>query len=364
MTKLFISYRRDDARYAANRLHAALKPYVADPTTDLFIDIDSIPAGVDFAKHLKDRAAACDVLLAVIGPGWIDARDAGGRRRLDDPADFVRIEIAAALQRNVPVVPVLLDGASVPTSDQLPDDLKPLVMRNGLPVHLTSFDADVARLVSRLPVDMPVRRLRARPRVPLLIGALVLMFSGLALTLADPFGWGGADHRRSQPSAIEIPGAEPLGHAVVAPAETIRSEPLVDAAPEPLAIEPAPAVVPAPRNTGIEDFETAQSAFGREDYATAARHYERACLAGEARGCTDFGFLVQNGLAVEQDDARAMVLYTQACDAGDARGCTYTGQLHEKGRGVEASELLARQFYQKGCDAGDSMGCDFAARLP
>ena len=79
------------------------------------------------------------MLLAVIGPNWSDVRDEHGNRRLDDPNDFVRIEIAAALQRDIPVIPILLDGARIPKADQLPDDLKELASRNGLDVRHASF---------------------------------------------------------------------------------------------------------------------------------------------------------------------------------------------------------------------------------
>src|SRR5262249_52097574 len=116
----------------------------------LFMDVDAIPLGVNFVTALRDAVAKCEVLLAVIGPHWLDARDDVGARRLDDPNDYVRIEIGAALQRNVPVIPLLLDGAKVPKADQLPEDLKELAMRNGLDVRHGSFHSDVDKLVRGL----------------------------------------------------------------------------------------------------------------------------------------------------------------------------------------------------------------------
>ena len=91
MARLFISYRRDDTQYQADRLHAAIAPHVDDPARDIFIDIDNIPLGVNFAAYLDDKVSQCEVLLALIGPNWLAARDGEGRRRLDDPGDFVRI---------------------------------------------------------------------------------------------------------------------------------------------------------------------------------------------------------------------------------------------------------------------------------
>src|SRR5262249_42413621 len=88
--------------------------WTANLGATLFMDVDAIPLGTNFSKVLHEEVAKCGVLLAVIGPDWSDARDEHGNRRLDDPNDFVRIEIAAALQRNIPVIPVLLEGARIP----------------------------------------------------------------------------------------------------------------------------------------------------------------------------------------------------------------------------------------------------------
>jgi hypothetical protein len=90
------------------------------------------------------------VLLAIIGPNWLDARDEHGKRRLDDPKDFVRIEIAAALQRNIPVIPILLDGAPMPKAVGLPKDLKELTLRNGIEIRHASFQDDMNRLIHGL----------------------------------------------------------------------------------------------------------------------------------------------------------------------------------------------------------------------
>jgi hypothetical protein len=146
--KVFISYRRDDSAGYAGRVHDRL---VRDLGVDLlFMDVDSIDLGINFAKVLQDEVAKCEVLLAVIGPHWLVAQDDDGQRRLDNPNDFVRIEIAAALQRDIPVIPVLLDGAKVPKASQLPSELKELALRNALEVRHTSFHSDMDRLIAFL----------------------------------------------------------------------------------------------------------------------------------------------------------------------------------------------------------------------
>jgi hypothetical protein len=146
-SKIFISYRRDDSSGHAGR---ALDRLQREFGSNVVMDVDAIPLGVNFVKALHEEVARCGVLLAVIGPGWLDARDDHGDRRLDNPKDFVRIEIAAALQRDVPVIPILLDGARIPKADQLPDDLKELASRNGLDVRHASFHSDMDKLIRGL----------------------------------------------------------------------------------------------------------------------------------------------------------------------------------------------------------------------
>ncbi|MDP3736542.1 MAG: SUMF1/EgtB/PvdO family nonheme iron enzyme [Hyphomonadaceae bacterium] len=161
MPKIFISYRREDSQYQADRLHAALKPHVGNPKRDIFIDVDNIPVGVDFVEHLDRQVAQCDVLLAVIGPNWLNVQNPKtGKRRLDDPEDFVRIEIASALKRGIPVAPVLLDGAPIPSKEDLPEDLKALARRHGVEVRRASFDDDAERLIRGLGLKEIVQEAR------------------------------------------------------------------------------------------------------------------------------------------------------------------------------------------------------------
>jgi hypothetical protein len=135
--KVFISYRRDDSAGQAGRIQDRLEREFGRDL--LFMDVDAIPLGMNFVKVLHEEVAKCGVLLAVIGPNWLDVRDEAGNRRLDNPDDFVRIEIAAALQRDIPVIPILLDGAKVPKAARLPKDLEELALRNGLDVRHASL---------------------------------------------------------------------------------------------------------------------------------------------------------------------------------------------------------------------------------
>jgi TIR domain len=149
MARVFISYRRNDSKYQARMIYGAFQNVL--PRGCLFMDIDSIPPGVDFVETLQGWVNQCDIMLALIGPGWIEATDPKtGHRRLDDPNDFVRVEIREALARSIPVVPMLLDGASMPDTERLPEDMKGLVRRQAEFVEYRTFDADVGRLIQAL----------------------------------------------------------------------------------------------------------------------------------------------------------------------------------------------------------------------
>jgi TIR domain len=149
LTKVFISYRREDSKWPARQLYKAFLRHL--PREQLFIDFDSIPLGADFVEILQRQVRECDIVIALIGPGWVDNPDTKtGQRRLDNPKDFVRIEICAALSRAIPVVPVLLEGAKMPEAEQLPKDMRMLVRRQAEFVGYLSFDTDVDRLIKRL----------------------------------------------------------------------------------------------------------------------------------------------------------------------------------------------------------------------
>ena len=130
---IFINYRREESAHIAGRLHDALASTFG--RNKLFMDVDNIPVGRDFEDYLKSQVTACDAMLAVIGPNWIDGKNETGQRRLDNPDDFVAIEIGAALARNIPVVPVLVDGARMPKANELPDSLKLLARRQAVQVR-------------------------------------------------------------------------------------------------------------------------------------------------------------------------------------------------------------------------------------
>ena len=151
MRTVFLSYRRGDSEGQARALNLELVKLIGKES--VFMDVDSIALGQDFRHILHERLESCDLMLALIGPGWLDAKDAAGNRRLESATDFVRLEIAAALKRNIPVTPVLLQGAQMPPLEHLPDDVKELVYRNGFELGHSTWESDVREMVKRLGLD-------------------------------------------------------------------------------------------------------------------------------------------------------------------------------------------------------------------
>jgi len=145
---IFVSYRRQESSYAAGRLSDRLVERFG--TGRVFIDVDTIEPGVDFAEAIDRAVETCEVLLAIIGPSWLTATDEQGQRRLEDPDDIVRIEIEAALARNVRVIPILVENAVMPRRQDLPESLASLARRNAFTVRHESFRYDAERLVASL----------------------------------------------------------------------------------------------------------------------------------------------------------------------------------------------------------------------
>jgi hypothetical protein len=148
MRAIFISYRRDDAEGQAGRLFEDLEERFGKAS--VFMDVTGIEPGRDFRKVIEQQVASCGVLLAIIGKDWLTATDADGHRRLDDPADFVRLETAAALRRDIPVIPVLVRGAKMPRAEQLPEVLADLSFRNSVELSHARWSSDVQLLINAL----------------------------------------------------------------------------------------------------------------------------------------------------------------------------------------------------------------------
>jgi hypothetical protein len=155
MSGIFISYRRQDSQSAAGRLTDFLEREFG--TAQIFRDVETIEPGVDFADAIERALSSCKVVLTLIGPRWLTMTDARGQRRLDNPNDWIRLETAKALKRNIRVIPLLVEGASPPAEADLPEDLRPLARREAHELSDKRWD-DVQQLAAILERILGIRR--------------------------------------------------------------------------------------------------------------------------------------------------------------------------------------------------------------
>ncbi len=179
MRSIFISYRRNDTEGEAGRLFDDLVSEFGE--NSVFMDVAAIEAGRDFRKVIDESVSNCGVLLAIIGKNWVDAKDDNGNRRLDDPTDFVRLETASALRRDIPVIPILVRGAKMPRPEDLPDDLHDLAYRNCVELTHARWNSDLELLVNALRRQLKIEK------------------TGPLSPVADPAGWAAA----GPPSAVK-----------------------------------------------------------------------------------------------------------------------------------------------------------------
>jgi hypothetical protein len=161
---VFISYRRKDTEGEASRLARDLA--VALPDVPLFRDVEAISPGENFVAALERALEECAVMLVLIGPIWLEVTDNNGRRRLNDPKDWTRLEVAEALRRQIRVIPVLCRGAVLPSDADLPDDLDPLLDRQAIQLDNNRWDYDVDKLIDGLAKALNVQRRRPQASTP------------------------------------------------------------------------------------------------------------------------------------------------------------------------------------------------------
>lgn len=211
MSGIFISYRREDSAGWTGRLSEQLKARFGSKS--IFMDIDTIAPGVDFTDALQKAVCSCNVLLAVIGPKWATATDKSGKPRIEDPNDWVRVEIAAALKRNIQVIPVLVGGATIPTMDLLPDELDPLAHRQAHEVTDKRWNFDIEQLIKALPPQLrkwwPRRRDELWQSTPVMIGALAMAAMLVVWVSASIYGPGPLSATSLAPRPTNYTGTQP-----------------------------------------------------------------------------------------------------------------------------------------------------------
>ena len=228
---VFICYRRQETAYAAAWLYDRLRDRFGPG--QVFKDVDNIEPGDDFFEKINTAVGSCDVLLALIGTDWLTMNDDDGHRRLSDPADFVRLEIEAALARQVRVVPLLISGARMPRGEQLPESMAGFARRHALELTPARFEADTDRLLGVLE--------RTLAEVQAARDDLARTAQAARAPVAEPVA--------PEPVAPEPVAPEPVAPEPVAP-EPVAREPV---APEQVAREPVAPEPVAPQPLAVTD---------------------------------------------------------------------------------------------------------------
>jgi hypothetical protein len=228
MRTVFVSYRRGDSEGQARALNFELVKLIGKDS--VFMDVDSIALGQDFRHVLHERLESCDLLLALIGPGWLDARDSAGNRRLENATDLVRQEIAAALKRNIPVTPVLVQGAQMPQAERLPEDIRELVYRNGFELAHSTWESDVREMTRRLGLDKAfaasgnashvAEAIAAKSATPRSFRTSWLLSTFVIIAIVAVVLFYGKAHDQTPGNEIGAPLQQPAGSSPEQPAES------------------------------------------------------------------------------------------------------------------------------------------------
>lgn len=322
---IFISYRRGEDSGAAGRLYDRLEDTFGPER--LFMDVDNIPPGEDFVRVLEGQVAACDVLLALIGRGWLTATDDAGEWRIANPDDFVRIEIASGLAQGKRVIPVLVNDAKMPRASELPQDLVALVRRQAVRIVHDRFRDDaerLARILEKALADAEARRnaaeeeeRRRREREE-------------------------AEEARANADEEEPPAQEEKSAPVHAKAGNTKK--LLALAFWTMCGVGLAELLPS----GVS------SCFELGDSARAAC-YRKGAEQGDADAQLLLGNMYAAGTGVAKDDVEAVQWYRKAADQGNAAAQNNLGRMYEDGRGVAKDDSQAVQWYRKAADQGHSV---------
>lgn len=277
MSGIFISYRRDDSAAYAGRLYDRLESHFGHD--HIFMDIDHIEPGEDFIEVIQKKLGAVDVAIVMIGKQWLDITDSTGRRRLGDPDDFVRLEITAILERKIRVIPVLVGGAVVPKSSELPDSLAPLVRRHAFEISDSRFHSDVDKLIQTLEkvITKELAKAAIQGNADAQYSLGVRYDKGLGVTIDEV-------------KAVEwYRKAAEQGH------------------------------VSAQYNLGVS-YDNGQGIV--KDETKAVEWYGKAAEQGHARAQYNLGVSYENGQGATKDRAKALELYQKAAAQGHEKAQT------------------------------------------
>jgi hypothetical protein len=270
MAKIVISYRRADSETITGRIRDNLVVHYGDDS--VFMDIDSIPLGIDYRKQISDALAQNGILVVIIGPKW-RGPVRGGQFRIDSDADPVRVEVATALERGIPTIPVLVGGAVMPKAEELPDNLKNLAFHNAAEIDVgRDFHQHMARLIRSMDLIVkPEPRavaawwrrkefgVAAAAVIALVLGGGIYLKRNLAMSATQAV-WGAA-YQSAPPRAlsVETPSVPSAASAAQTVAVSAPAPVALSTSPDQPAAVPSapPTVAPEPENVSLGGATTA-----------------------------------------------------------------------------------------------------------
>jgi len=390
MGAIFINYRREETAGEARALFNELVAMLGKGS--VFMDVDNIGLGRDFREVLQERLASCDLMLSLIGKNWLNAKNASGERRVDEANDFVRLEIEVALKRNIPVTPVLVQGAQMPSANQLPAEIRDFAYRNGFELSHSRWASDVQEMVKRLgltkdhPKTSEPESLRAnnapaqatvasqpapakKSRATLLISSLVAVIAALGFAYYQISGL-----RSARQVEIEKAKADAEARVAAAQADVEKTRAELEAANrarvESEAANKKLASIPersqpradpsASRTLKTNKAETPNQPSPRSETTprptspanpTAPRPPESP--SQPLPSSEDVASLLQRaealarGSGVTLDLPEAARLYRKAAEVGNAKAQFALGNMYQTGRGVPKDEAEAMRWFRK-----------------
>ena len=360
MTRIIISYRRDDSLDITGRIFDRLTGHFGREA--IFRDIDNIPPGADFRRHIDRVLDESDIVLAIVGPRWIGPGDQ--QLRLASPADPVRLEIETALRKKKPLIPVLVSHAVMPDPDALPDSLHDFAYRNAVQIDSgQDFDVHVGRLIRGMErilrlgekpeADEAGQGVEVAPRIeptPTVVSPV---------DSVAPVGWPfRANGGHTARLAIGLRLVVVLGVIGAGGGWWVFVERPAEMRQEAAAAEKGRVEEQARQAAAKLQVEDALRK-GKADeldtkvYADAISLFRIAADQGNADAQVNMGSFYENGRGVTQDYVEAMRWYRRAADQGDPDGQVAVGLLYEYGRGVPLDNAEAMGWYRKAADQGD-----------
>lgn len=385
---IFISYRRGEDSGAAGRLYDRLENTFG--AGRLFMDVDNIPPGEDFVGVLQRQVAACDVLLAVIGRNWLRARDDGGRPRLENPDDFVRIEIASGLSQGKRVIPVLVDEARMPIAGELPEDLTPLARRNAVRIAHDRFKDDAERLArtlekvlaeaeARRKAEEEMRQRREKEAAEARRKAEEAKRQRREQEKAKARRQA-AEEERQQREKQSAEAQFKAGEEEQKQRQKEKDEAEARRKVEEEAWQRQDREKRDTRRAADEQesqrrqawqlyclglmYQNGQGGFARDD-TKALKLFRSAAQQGNLSAQSVLAWIYANGRGVVRDDAEAVHWYRKLAEQGDTIAQYNLGGMYKTGRGVAKDDAQAVKWYRKAAEMGDrdaqySLGVSYA----